>query len=553
MSDRVRWQRGLFVRLFALGAVVAVVAVAAATWATVHSTAVAVHQEQQQSLHADATTYDSLIGYAATHRTWTGATALVDRLARTSGHRITITDETGHVLVDSAGSRAPRAVAQARATLDALAIDTALQATSTAVPKPSPTPSPAPQRVTTCERGICLPEEVPSSSTIDPRVTGPFTATARSPWATLKQKVDACLGRAGLPDALGVTTHFSVLVSFPQRHDRVARCMDNARRTMLTPYVAPRALLFVGGDDATADVFWDLSAHSRLQIALLAVAVLLVTLLLSAVLAGYVVRPLRRLVTAARLAGEGDLSVRVDERRGDEIGQMARAFNRMADRRQELEEARRRMVSDVSHELRNPLANIRGWIEAAQDGLAAPDERLLASLHEETTHLQHLVDDLHELSVGDAGELVLEPEPIDLAAFSGQVVEAFRASADAVGVTLEADTPPGAMLEADPRRLRQALGNLVGNALRHTPPGGGIRIVAGTGTLSVSDTGEGIPAADLPFVFDRFRRVDVSRSRATGGSGLGLAIVRQIVEAHGGTAEIASAPGAGTTVTMRFP
>jgi two-component system sensor histidine kinase BaeS len=550
MSDRVPWHRSLFLRLFALGAAVAVVAVAAATWATVRSTAVAVHQEQQQSLHADATTYDSLIGYAATHRSWSGAGTLVDRLAQRSGHRVSVTDEAGHILLDSTGATGPLPSTQARATLDALAVDTALLSTST--PPPSPSPSPAVQAADCGADGCVL--VVASASTIDPRVRGPFSDTNdRATWATLQQRIDSCLDRAGLPPVLAVKVDFSVLVSFPKHHAQVARCVDDARRAMLTRYVAPRALLFIGADDATADVFWDLSQDGRLRIGLLAAAVLGVTLLLSALLAGYVVRPLRRLATAARQAGDGDLAVRVEERRGDEIGQMARAFNRMADRRQQLEEARRRMVSDVSHELRNPLANIRGWLEAAQDGLAAPNERLLASLHEETTHLQRLVDDLHELSVGDAGELRLAPEPIDLTAFVQQVADTFRAAAETGGVTLTAETAPGVDLLADPVRLRQALGNLLVNALRHTPPGGRIRITGAPGAISVSDTGEGIPAADLPYVFDRFRRVDASRSRATGGSGLGLAIVRQIVEAHGGTAEIASTRGQGTTVTLRFP
>lgn len=548
-----RWHHSLFLRLFALGAVVALVAVVAATWATVRSTAVAVHQEQQQSLHADATTYDSLIGYAATHRSWTGASGLVDRLADRSGRRVTVTDESGRVLLDSGRGTTPRPVSQARATLDALAVDTALRspATTTASGAPVPTPGPVATVPSACRTTRCLEIAVPPLPAIDERVTGPFGSTEdRTSWAELQQRVDACVERAGVPAVIGIRTDFTAIVGYPGRHARVARCVESSRRAMLRPYVAPRALLFIGGGDPSADVSWSLSGAGRLRVGVLAVAVLVVTLLLSALLAGYVVRPVRRLAAAAQEAGEGNLLVRVEEHRRDEIGQMAHAFNRMADRRQQLEEARRRLVSDVSHELRNPLANIRGWLEAAQDGLAVPDERLLESLHEETTHLQRLVEDLHDLSVGDAGELRLSPEPIDLGSFCDQVADAHRATADAAGVELLASTSPGARIHADPVRLRQALGNLLVNAIRHTPRGGRVLVLGAPGTLRVVDTGEGIAAAELPLIFDRFRRVDPSRSRATGGSGLGLAIVRQIVEAHGGTVEATSEVGAGTTVTI---
>lgn len=547
---RVPWHRSLFLRLFALGALVAVVAVAAATWATVRSTTVAVHQEQQQSLHADATTYDSLIGYAATHRSWNGAGTLVDRLARESGHRVTVTDETGQVVLDSAGATQGRVVSQARATLDALAVDPALLTTAEPAPSPSPSASVGPQGAT-CPTWRCPAEVLPTSS-IDLRVTGPFTARATTPWQELERRVDSCLAQAGLPGVLTIKMDFSILVAYPQGHATVARCAETSRRAMLQPYVAPRAFLFVGDGGPQANLFWDLEGPSKLRIALLALAVLLVTLLLSALLAGYVVRPLRRLAVAARRAGDGDLSVRVDERRRDEIGQMAGAFNRMAERREQLEEARRRLVSDVSHELRNPLANIRGWLEAAQDGLADPDGRFLASLQEETIHLQRLVEDLHDLSLGDAGELRLDPVPVDLSAFTEQVVDAFRASAAAGGVTLTASAAPDTTVVADPVRLRQAVGNLVDNALRHTPVGGVVVVAGAPGVIRVSDTGEGIGAEHLPQVFDRFRRVDASRSRATGGSGLGLAIVRQIVEAHDGTVAIESEVGRGTTVTVRL-
>jgi signal transduction histidine kinase len=281
--------------------------------------------------------------------------------------------------------------------------------------------------------------------------------------------------------------------------------------------------------------------------------VVLVVLVLCLLFGGSLVRPLRRMAMAANRAGDGDLDARVPHRRSDEIGEVARAFNRMAERRQQLEEARRRMVSDVSHELRTPLANVRGWLEAAQDGLAEPDDRLLASLHEETLHLQRLVDDLHDLSVGDAGEMRLEPVEIEVPVFLEQVADGFRGAAATADVVLRVEPDPGTTLDADPVRIRQAVGNLVANAVRHTPPGGVVTLRGGGGVVEVADTGTGIAPDDLPHVFERFRRADTARSRATGGSGLGLAIVRQIVEAHGGAVTIESTVGVGTMVRITLP
>jgi two-component system sensor histidine kinase BaeS len=553
-GERVPWHRSLVVRLFALGALIALVAVVAATWATVRATTVAVQEEQQESLHADAQTYDALIGYAATHRSWSGAQALVDRLARGHDGDVVVTDTTGQVLVTSGSAGEPLPPDDARARLDPLDVDTALLDTSDrgAAKQREPFPTTA----TPCDRAAeTAPREcsgvVAPTLALDPRVEGPFSGdTARPSYIALEEQIDACLTAAGLAPTTQLTEDLQVVVPYGDHHRTVAGCLDEALRTSLTPYVAPPALLHVTGEGSQAQVFWDLSGRNQTRIALLAGGVLLVTLLLSALLAATIAGPLRRMAATARLAGAGDLGARMSEGRRDEVGAVADAFNRMAERRQELEDARRRMVSDVSHELRTPLANVRGWVEAAQDGVVGTDDRLLASLHEESLHLQRLVDDLHDLALGDVGELRLDPQPIDLQDFLDQVATSFRATAEA---TLEVSVEPGAGVEADPVRLRQAVGNLVANALRHTPAGGRVTLRGAPGTVVVADTGEGIPADELPFVFDRFRRVDPSRSRATGGSGLGLAIVRQIAESHGGSVAIRSTPGEGTEVTLRLP
>ncbi len=549
MITRTPWRHSLFVRLFAAGALIAAVAVVAATWATVRSTTVAVKQQHQQTLHDEAVAYDALVSFAATHTSWFGARTLVARLARRTGQRVSVTDGSGNVLVSSQegkrrAARLPPSAASA--TLNPLDVDTTLLAA------PRAHGGQVALAPAVCGSRGCGRLVAPVT-TIDAHVRGPFVGRARSAYGRLLVLTNRCVVRAGLPPALAIEPNFAATVTYRGHDAQVASCVESARQTMLAAFVAPPALLFVGRPGPAAQVLWTLSGHNELRIVLVAAAVLAVTFCLCALLAVHVVRPLRAMALAAGRAGEGDLGARVPVRRRDELGEVARAFNRMADRRQQLEEARRRMVTDVSHELRTPLANIGGWIEAAQDGLASPDQELLGTLHDETMTLQHLVDDLHQLSLGDAGELRIEPARIDTGVFAEQLVAAMSAGAEAAGVTLSSVAPEGLALDADPFRLRQAVANLVANAIRHTPPGGRVTIDATATTITVSDTGEGIAADELPHIMDRFRRADVSRSRATGGSGLGLAIMRQIVEAHGGTVEIHSALGAGTTVTLRFP
>jgi signal transduction histidine kinase len=241
----------------------------------------------------------------------------------------------------------------------------------------------------------------------------------------------------------------------------------------------------------------------------------------------------------------------------DEIGRLTEAFNDFADRRQRMEAQRTAMVSDIAHELRTPLGNIRGWLEAAEDGLADSDRAFMASLLEEALLLQRIIDDLQDLAAADAGQFRLHPEPVHIRDLLDQVATAHRSAASAAGITLDVRADADPEIQADPARLRQAIGNLVANALRHTRSGGtvtiGCRAAEPILVIDVADTGTGIAAADLPKVFDRFWRADKSRSRRTGGSGLGLPISRQLIEAHDGTISVASVPGEGTVFTIVLP
>jgi two-component system sensor histidine kinase BaeS len=269
------------------------------------------------------------------------------------------------------------------------------------------------------------------------------------------------------------------------------------------------------------------------------------------------VRPLRALTAAARYpAGQHP---RVTVRSKDEIGVLAEAFNDLSARRERAEEQRQEMVRDVAHELRTPLTNIRAWLEASEDGLAGPgsDPALASALLREALQLQHMIDDLQDLAAADAGEMRLNREPVRVKDLLDQVATAHEGAAESAGLTLRSRTIGDPVLVADAVRLRQALGNLVANAVRYTASGGSVTVRAEQDgddvVFEVADTGSGIAEADLPHVFERFWRADKSRTRDTGGSGLGLAIVRQIAELHGGGAAVESALGRGTSFTLRIP
>jgi two-component system sensor histidine kinase BaeS len=284
----------------------------------------------------------------------------------------------------------------------------------------------------------------------------------------------------------------------------------------------------------------------------------LAAILVTVVLASDILRPVERLTAAARRMKTGDLTVRVRVDSQDEIGELANAFNAMAGSLAEQEQLRRNMIGDIAHELRTPLTNLRGYLEAARDGLVTPDAGLVDNLYEETMLLQRLVADLQELALVEAGQLALLPQPAELAAIAEQALGILRPQADAKGVTLYADMPADLpAVNVDPARIGQVLRNLLSNALLHTPAGGTITVLGRAGadevSVSVCDTGSGVRPEDLPHVFDRFYRADKSRARQTGGAGLGLAIVKQLVLAHGGSVSANSVPGRGSTFTFTIP
>jgi signal transduction histidine kinase len=311
----------------------------------------------------------------------------------------------------------------------------------------------------------------------------------------------------------------------------------------------------VAGPPRADVVFLSAVNRSVLFGALIAgLAAVLVTLGLSS----RILRPIERLTEAAQRMERGDLAVRVPVDSVDEIGHLAHAFNAMAGSLAQQETLRRNMVSDVAHELRTPLTNLRGYLEAARDGLLAPDAALVDNLYEETMLLSRLVADLQELALAEAGQLTLVCQPAALAGIVEQAVAMLRPQADAKSLALSAALPSDLpLVNVDPGRVGQVLRNLLNNAVAHTPSGGEITMTARHDgqqvAVSVHDTGTGIAPEDLPHVFDRFYRADRSRARQTGGAGLGLAIVKQLVAALGGSVTAESEPGQGTTFTFTLP
>lgn len=291
--------------------------------------------------------------------------------------------------------------------------------------------------------------------------------------------------------------------------------------------------------------------------------------LIAALVVGFVVfraitHPIDQLSRAAHSLARGDLSARVTpaappSRLGDdELTELGATFNAMADSLQKAEALRRDMTADIAHELRTPLAVMRGNLEAMLDGVYPADAEHLQPVLNQVHLLTRLVEDLRTLALAEAGQLPLTKRPTDLKHLIDATLVSFQANAAAQRVTLTASAiDPLPAIEIDPDRVQQTIGILIANALHHTPAGGSIDITLGRegeyAVIKVADTGTGIPPEDLPHVFERFYRADKSRSRERGGSGLGLAIAKSIVQAHGGSIGATSEVGHGTTVRVALP
>jgi signal transduction histidine kinase len=323
-------------------------------------------------------------------------------------------------------------------------------------------------------------------------------------------------------------------------------------------------LMMEHGESAEASyAMFDQSIRDVLLVA--TVIAIVAGVVLAIALSRMIARPLADIGAAARRVADGDLSIRVPRAAPDELASLADSFNQMAAELEESERQRRDIISNTAHELRTPLTNLEGYLEAIRDGVIEPDRATYESLLEETERLVRLAHSLDDLALGDAASKMAHPTEVDLAGLLSAATELARRTLDARGLKLVRDWPQPLPGRADPDQFAQVMANLLQNAARYAPEGGVVTLAAegrgDTVLVSITNSGEGIPAEDLPHLFERFYRVEKSRDRALGGAGIGLAIVKQLVEGWGGHVGAESAggrtrfwfslPQAGTTVGTR--
>lgn len=306
-------------------------------------------------------------------------------------------------------------------------------------------------------------------------------------------------------------------------------------------------------EEAVGRAFIEIMTYSLLFSSAVSIVV---ALLASLFVARRVVAPIRRLSAASQRIAAGHYAERVEGGPGDEVGDLAHSFNQMAGALEETERRRLELIGDVAHELRTPLATIEGYAEGLMDGVVESTPETFALMHREADRLRRLVDDLQELSRAEAGLLGIHPRLVSAESLVVSVRDRLAPQFEAKGTALTVALPPDLpMVLADEGRIVQVLTNLIGNALRYTPAGGRVEVsghlMGDKVEFVVRDSGAGIAADDLPHVFERFYRVDRSRSRAGGGSGIGLTIAKHLVEAHGGEIGAAS-PGLGKGSTFSF-
>ena len=570
-------------RVLGLVMLVAVSATAVTAWLTLSQA----RDQISASASADQAQVDmissKLKDYASQHGTWEGVAELVRQLHSETGQRIHLESDLG-VLVDTDTEENPQRATRPLGPLTAL-VD----------PRPtlslaSRTKDPAGNTVDAIgayRSGVlfaaCLTREgldvhsAPDASGMPVFTAGP-SATQAAPGLVDNCRIDTADGGRDLETDILRTTDCLTPAELkaraagsfpptteptPQRNpdpglppagpaeavsDTTKDCLAQAFSLQVSDVAPLPVRVYLGAPDDPLTTGPLLAA---------AAGVAGVAILCTALLSHRVLRPIGRLTAAAQRLGQGDLGGRVPVKGNDELAELGRSFNQMADSLQRGEERQRRLVADVAHELRSPLANLRGYLEALKDGVISPDPELFASLHEEAVLQQRIVDDLQELALAEAGTLRYHRVHVDLAELLETCRTAHLALAEAAGVTLRVVAEP-VTVHADPDRLRQVVGNLITNALRATAEGGNVTLhAARAGTtdalVQVADDGSGIAPEALPHVFDRFWRADSARGRGTGGSGLGLAITHQIVTDHDGTIGVTSELGAGTTFTITLP
>ncbi|MEU9199349.1 ATP-binding protein [Streptomyces sp. NPDC048332] len=528
-------------RVLGLIMLVAMAATAATAWLTLRQANSQVQESARAGRQEVSRILEGLTAYGYAHGTWDGVAPTVRSLSAATGQRIRIATEADVLVADSdvLAGRSPREVSgQPPVLADARP---QLRLPAAKLPRAS---------VKRTVSAIAVYRAAVAYAACLTRAGATVTARADS-IGLPRFGTDRRPAQCAEPAETGhdpYATQDSLTAVKCENDPHLAACLQRAFNERTASVAPPRLQISLGArDEAPAG----LAAAPTVAVA---GGVALAAVVAALILSRAVLRPVRALTAAARGLGGGDLEHRVPVSGRDEIAELGRAFNRMADFLQGAEERQRRMTGDIAHELRTPLANLRGYLEALQDGFVEPTPELLDSLHEEAMLQQRIVDDLQDLALAEAGVLTYHREVADLRDVLDASRTAHRAASERAGVALELTAPRPVRAEIDADRLRQVVGNLVGNALRATAPGGTVALElrqdGRTAVIRVRDTGRGIPEEHLPHLFDRFWRADPARGRATGGSGLGLAIARQIVTDHRGTITVESTVGTGTTFVV---
>ncbi|SNY47430.1 sensor histidine kinase [Paractinoplanes atraurantiacus] len=568
------------VRIFLLVILVALSAIGATAWLTLNLTQREVSGALEAQSRHRAEIVQAVQRYGLRHGNWPGVNKLVTELSDRTHLHIQLQTKEGQVLVDS-DTEAQRPVGAVQAV--GYAID---PMPSLYDEEPSAFPAPAAYLA-----GAPTPRDLYGPTPVDALYGSPAALAVRqaaqyrtglvlvrclnktlgapaalgsdrAPYVTAQQRAasPACLQQATakvLGDKAWFQSYWDYLENCTGSPRRLvgdplgSKCIEGAYAdTVVTSAAVPLQLYL--GSRGTVDIA-DFGRPAIVGVAGLVIVAILGTFLI----ARQVSRPVRRLTGASQMLAAGMLDVRVRVKGESELARLAASFNTMAGALEQSEERQRRLIADVAHEMRTPLSNLRGYLEALSDGVVDPSPELFASLHEETLLQGRILDDLQVLALAEAGDLGYTKTPADLTELAATGVTAQQARAAEAGVTLTLEPSPPVWVEADQDRLRQVLGNLLSNAIRYTDKDGQVVVRVheerGEAILTVRDTGVGIAAGDLPHVFERFWRADKARQRATGGTGLGLTIAQRIVTDHQGSIEVTSQPHLGTTFTVRLP
>jgi two-component system, OmpR family, sensor histidine kinase BaeS len=528
-------------RVFLLVVVVALSTAAATAWLTVRQ---ATEQVQQSAVLArqdvERITND-ITAYGLLHASWQDVGGLIQELARVSGQRVRVVDVNGVSVADSAPSgdwTSAQAVAvQTRPVvkLNRAPLDRRFEAARAML-------------LYEVEVGYarCLQQYgVRAEVKVQSDGSYGFEAASGDPSAAFCMRAEP---DAGGPEFPLLAKRFEAACGVESE----MQCIQREIAEFLAESTAPPVQVFIGsaGQAKLAEIEL---APALIAAGLVSFIVLVASLLISR----QVLRPIASLAAAARKLGEGDLSERVPERGRDQLAQLTHSFNSMADSLESSRQQQHHMIADIAHELRTPLANIRNYVEALDDGVYQPGPETYQSMREEVLLQQRLVDDLQELALAESGSLVYHFDRVDLV----EVVQACRtahsSAATAGEVTIEVEAHGAVFAMVDQARLRQVVANLITNGLRATPQGGVITLRVrgehGKAVVEVADTGNGIAPEHVQHVFDRFWRADTARSRDTGGRGLGLAIARELITAQGGEIEVKETSPLGTVFVIRLP